>query len=84
MSFKVHPRVAWQVVAGEAVLVDLDRGRALGLNPAGSFLWPHLADRSESDLARELQERFALTAEQARADVATFLASLRERGFLVD
>jgi len=25
---RVHPRIAWQVVAGEAILLDLDNGDA--------------------------------------------------------
>jgi len=84
MPFKIHPRVAWQVVADEAVLVDLDRGRVLGLNAAGSFLWPLLAEKSEEELVRDLRDHFAVDEERARADVAAFLAVLRERGFLIE
>jgi hypothetical protein len=84
MPFKIHPRVAWQVVADEAVIVDLDRGRVLGLNATGSFLWPRLAEKSEEELVHDLRDYFAVDEERARADVASFLAVLRERGFLIE
>jgi hypothetical protein len=84
MPFKIHPRVAWQVVADEAVLVDVDRGRALGLNATGSFLWPCLPEKSAEELVRDLRQHFAVDEERARADVASFLAMLRERGLLLE
>jgi hypothetical protein len=66
------------------VLVDLDRGRVLGLNATGSFLWPRLPEKSEAELIRDLSEHFAVDEERARADLASFLAVLRERGLLLE
>ncbi len=79
---KIHPRVAWQLVDEEAVLVDLDNGRALGLNETGSFLWSRIESMPEADLARELCSAFEVDQNQARADVASFVGMLRERGLL--
>ncbi len=82
MAFALHPRVAWQVLDGEAILIDLDRGRTLGLNETGSFLWPRLASSSEDDLVGALVAEFDVTSETARSDVHAFLQQLRERGFV--
>ncbi len=79
---KIHPRVAWQVVDGQAVLVDLDQGRALALNAAGSLLWSRLEGRSEPELVAALQEEFEVDAQRAAADVREFLALLERRGFV--
>jgi hypothetical protein len=79
---KPHPRVAWQVIDGQAVLLDLERGQALGLNATGSFLWPLLEGRSEEQLAGELCQEFAVDPDRARQDVAAFLGLLRSRGFV--
>jgi hypothetical protein len=84
MGFRVNPRVAWQMVAGEAVLIDLDRGHVLGLNATGSFLWPRLTERSEPELATDLVAAFDVDAEAAQADVRAFLSDLRTRGYLLD
>jgi hypothetical protein len=76
-------RCAWQVVDGEAVLLDLEGRRILGLNPAGSHLWGLLdGQRSPAELATALAERFNLGAERARADVDAFLAELYARGLV--
>ncbi len=82
MAFRIHPRVAWQVLDGEAVLIDLDGGRTLGLNETGSFLWSRLGRGDETALARDLAESYQVTEEQAREDVRAFLELLRGRGFV--
>jgi hypothetical protein len=82
VAFAIHPRAAWQVLDGEAVLIDLDRGRSLGLNETGSFLWPRLPSSTEEDLVSALLAEFDVTPEKARLDVNAFLLQLRERGFI--
>lgn len=82
MPLRIHPRVAWQVLDGEAVLIDLDRGQTLGLNETGSFLWSRLTQHDEPALARALAETYQVGEEEARADVAAFLELLRARGFV--
>jgi hypothetical protein len=79
---KPHPRVAWQVIDGQAVLMDLERGRALGLNATGSFLWARLEGRTEEELGGELCQAFPVEPERAREDVAAFVSLLRSRGFV--
>jgi len=75
------PRVAWQVLDGEAVLIDLARGAAVGLNASGSLVWSQLATLDADELARELCKAFDVDPDRARADVAAFMALLEERGF---
>jgi hypothetical protein len=81
---QVHPRVAWQLLDGRAVLIDLERATALGLNDSASFLWQRLDGRDAHALAGELAGEFELEPEQARRDVDEFLGLLRARGFLAD
>ena len=79
---RAHSRVAWQQLEGRVVLLDLERGRALGLNETGSFLWTRLDDGSEDALAAELAASFRIERSQARLDVAGFIQELDQRGFL--
>ena len=74
--------MAWQVLDGEAVLIDLERSVALGLNASASFLWPRLDGRTPGELAAELATAFGLAPEQARRDVDDFLELLRARGYV--
>lgn len=81
---RLDTRLAWQVIDGEAVVVDLARGRTLGLNPSASMIWSLLPDHDEGAIARALSERFDVDVPTARADVAEFVRSLRERGLVSD
>lgn len=76
-------RVAWQELGGDVVLVDLVQGKAIGLNRAGSLLWKRvLPGATEEDLVSVLVSEYGLDGQRARADVASFLGSLGERGLL--
>ena len=83
MAWRISPRVAWQVVAGEVVIVDLVDGRALGLNATGSCLWPLLETRDTEALVAELCRRFSVSEAVARADVTEFVTDLEARGLIL-
>ena len=71
-------------VAGEHLLVALRRDRQAPLfmlSATGAFVWERLATwNTASVLASALEERFEVDGDTAAADVATFLAQLRELG----
>ncbi len=81
---RAEPRIAWQILAGEAILLDLDNGRVIGLNETGTFLWPRLQDAEESELIESLVSEFEVDRETARRDLARFVALLKEHGFVGD
>ena len=50
MKYRRARQTAWRTIAGETVLLDLERKRMYGLNPAAANLWHALeaaGDRSE-------------------------------------
>src|SRR5271167_2059590 len=75
-------------VAGETVVVPICRGvgdldAIFTFNGVGTHLWVLLAEgRTEAELSAFLEQRFAIHAEQAQADVRSFLADLREAGLV--
>lgn len=80
---RISPRCTWQVVEGEAVLLDLQGKRILGLNRAGSFVFPLLdGGRTVAGLAASLADQFGIEVATAEADVRSFLADLATRGFV--
>jgi hypothetical protein len=78
----IAPHMAWQVIDSETVLVDLPNGRVMGLNPVASVIWSLLSDHDEAAIADEVARRFEVDLATARLDVAEFIATLRQRGFL--
>ena len=76
-------RCAWQVVEGEAVLLDLEGRILLGLNAVGSFLWPLVdGQRTVAELGDAVAARFDVAPDRARDDAARFLLELRARGLV--
>jgi Coenzyme PQQ synthesis protein D (PqqD) len=80
---RIAPELAWQVVDGEGVVVDLPRRCMLGLSPSASFIWSRIETATEDEIAAELARAFDVDEARAQADVRGFLALLRERGFVV-
>jgi hypothetical protein len=74
--------LAWQIVDGEAVVVDVDRGQMLGLNRSAARLWLLLPARSADDLAQALVADFATDLDTARRDARAFVDALLGLGLL--
>ena len=65
------------------VVLDIKSGRMFSLNSSASFIF-QLLERglSGSQIAEQLMERFAISAEQARSDVAEFREVLKSHSIL--
>lgn len=67
------------------LLLNASTGRYHGLNPVAARIWELLAElTTEEQLVSRLTEEFEVTPEICRAEVVVFLASLRERGLLIE
>lgn len=84
MALRPAKGVAWQTIEDEGVVVDLDGGRSFGLNAAAALIFSLLDTHNEQEIADEVARRFAVSAEEARADLAGFLSVLRQRGLVVE
>ena len=84
VPIRTSARLAWQVIDGQAVIMDLAASRTLGLNPAGSLIWSLLGDHDEEEIAAALADRFAVESAAALRDVRVFVEDLRSRGLVVE
>jgi Coenzyme PQQ synthesis protein D (PqqD) len=67
----------------ETVLLDIEDGVAVRLNPSGAWLWGQLErPASVGELASALAARFEIDRAQALADVTAFAADLSGRSLL--
>jgi hypothetical protein len=80
---RIASELAWQVVDGEGVIVDLPRRSMFGLSPTASFIWSRIETATEDEIAGELARAFDVDEARAQADVRGFVSLLRERGFVV-
>jgi SynChlorMet cassette protein ScmD len=66
-----------------AVLYNPDTSDAVGINPVGVAIWKMLDGRhSLTDITAEVKARFEEVPEAALDDLAAFIHSLEERGFV--
>jgi predicted DNA-binding protein (MmcQ/YjbR family) len=80
----LHPQVAIQTVDGLAVMVLADSGEVLVLNPLGTRILELIDDnRSVTEIANAIEADYAVSAEDARRDLETFLQTLLEAGALL-
>jgi hypothetical protein len=76
-------RCAWQIIEGEAVILDLEGRKVMGLNAVASFAWGLLdGNRSLAQIAEAAADRFEIGAAQAASDIGIFLGALKARGLV--
>ena len=80
--FKPIRDLAWQTVGPLTVVIDLGRGRSLGLNETAGLVWTLLAEMDDEQIAGEVARRYGIEPERALRDVTAILTTLRERGLL--
>jgi hypothetical protein len=74
---------AWREVDGEIIVLGLESSTYLGVNDAGSELWPLLVEGTTVEtMAERLVNRFGIDHSRAVADVAAFVESCRSRELL--
>jgi coenzyme PQQ synthesis protein D (PqqD) len=67
----------------ETVLLDVDAGTAVRLNPAGAWIWAQLEQPQRVDeLARGMAERFEIDEGRALDDVIAFAREMARRELL--
>lgn len=83
MNWVIHRRMAWQVLDGRALLVDLDAGVAAGLNETGTLVWRLLEQGVGRDaLAPEVARTYGVPIPDAERDVSSFLGLLEAKGWI--
>lgn len=74
----------WRVIDGEVIALLTGTSTYIGINPAGTAMWPALAEGATRDqLSALLQDRFRIDPDLAGRDTDLFLASLQEHDLLL-
>lgn len=82
-QIEIPSQVLFQVLEGEAVLLNLESERYYGLDDIGTRLWQLLAENGDVNAALvQLQSEYDVEADALREDMAKFFARLSEAGLL--
>ena len=75
--------VAWKVLDGESVVLNLDSGVYFTLNTTGTAVWERIdGATSLEEIGRGLCEQFEITVEQAQRDLLELTKSLLDEGLV--
>jgi hypothetical protein len=78
-------RVVSEVIDGEVVAIDLESGRYYSLEGAAARAWEAIqAGADLSEVAAAVAAEAGIGPDEARPDVAAFLAELQSEGLLLD
>jgi len=84
MSLAIAPQVVFEVVGGEAVLLNLESGTYYQLTDVGSRIWQLLeqGETSEDGLRERLLGEYDVSGDQLQADLEALLGDLLAAGLL--
>lgn len=72
-----NEKIPWRLIEEEALLLDLEEGEVLRLNPVGAEIWNAIdGTRTVDDIVAHIQGTFEVTEKQAARDVQRFLKQL--------
>jgi hypothetical protein len=78
-------RVVSEVIDGEVVAIDLESGRYYSLEGAAARAWEAIQAGEDADgVAAAVAAEAGIDADEARPDVAAFLAELQAEGLVLD
>jgi hypothetical protein len=83
-SCRVSDGVVFRELDGEAVLLNLDSGMYFGLDRVGTRVWQLIEEHGRLDAVVErLLEEYDVAPDVLRADVATLVTALVDKGLVV-
>jgi len=78
-----NKNVAWKVLDGESVVLNLDSGVYFTLNMTGTAVWERIdGATSLEEIGRGLWEQFEITVEQAQRDLLELTQTLLDEGLV--
>jgi hypothetical protein len=70
-------KIPWRLIEEEAILLDLDEGEVLRLNPVGAEIWNAIdGTRTVAEIVAHICRTFEVSHRRARRDVDRFLKQL--------
>lgn len=79
-----NEKIPWRLIEEEAILLDLEEGEVLRLNPVGTEIWNAIdGTRSEAEIVAHICHTFEVTHWTASRDVHRFLKQLLRHELVV-
>ena len=80
-----NAKIPWRLIEDQAILIDLDEGEVVRLNPVGAEIWNAIdGTRTVAEIVAHVCHTFEVSQRRATRDVYRFLKQLLRREFLED
>ena len=77
-------KIAYRVVDGEAVILNLKNNELNILNPVATFIWEHLNGHTQlEEIVNELSEEFDVDYKTAEKDCMDFISQVKDKGIVI-
>jgi hypothetical protein len=81
--YKLNPRYSWKKLATGRIILDLEKGTYFTLNETAAVVWDGVLEgNGEAAIAASMAEQYAISVDQAKADVGGTIAQLVQEGVL--
>ena len=79
-----NDKIAYRIVDGEAVIINLKNNELNVLNPVATFIWEQLNGRTQlKEIVRKLSEEFKIDCKTAEKDCIDFISQIRNKGIVI-
>ena len=76
-----NEKMPWRIIEGEAILVDVDNGEIIHLNPVGAKIWDSIdGKRPVKEIIGHICGQFEVDNKTAQKDTLEFLDKLVKNG----
>ena len=77
-------KIAYRIVDGEAVILNLKNNELNILNPVATFIWEHLNGYTQLDeIVNKLSEEFNVDYKTAEKDCMDFISQVKDKGIVI-
>ena len=77
-------KIAYRVIDGEAIVINLKNSELNILNPVATFIWEHLNGSTQiKEIVRMLSEEFEVDYKTAEKDCMDFISQIRDKGIVI-
>ena len=77
-------KIAYRIVDGEAVIINLKNNELNILNPVATFIWEHLNGHTQlKEIVRMLSEEFEIDYKTAEKDCMNFISQIIDMGIVI-
>lgn len=80
-----NKKLPWRIIEDEAILVDVDEGEVVHLNPVGAEIWNVLdGKKTVSEIINYIYNTFEVKKEIAKKDTLEFLEKLLKKKIVIE